>query len=590
MKNKSWLWGGAVVVVILIGYFAFFNSAPDKTDVQGAIGVAKQHRTDQIAAADVVLQDPEIQQLLQSEFFYKLATDDEFRKMAIDQLARLDLASGRSLAYTDAASLADMKMFLDLALGDTNLKQALCDGRMNVVSEILDRDGKSAHLDVANRIHLVLGRHPELNATALGDMKMVLDNALGNAQMRAALAEGRLSMVNEILVAGNKAQLADAAQKVFIVESRRPQLDCAGLADMKVFLDLAVGNADLKQALAEGRMERVREILDASNRLELLDAANRVYLGAARGAQLDATTLGDMKMFLDRALSDHQLKVALLEGRLEMVNEVLVRDGKTQLSDAAQRVFQADRRQQQFADAGLADMRTLFQYAAINGEKSGPLAEGRLDVVREVLAGDNKIALLDVANRVWMNLGRSPQLNATTIADMKLFLDLAEKSPNLDLALREGRMADVEATLITDGKAEMCLAANRAYICENRRPHLANDIGLANQRAIASFAAENPEFRSAMQDGRIDAAAQIALAAGKQDISLRHLQMTSFVLGDHRNFEPDLNRMLTLADSPSFRAAADSPGWGRLVTTADATSWRQTIDAVRDSRAAAEQQ
>ena len=587
MKKMPMLWTGAgVIVVTVIVYAAFFSSSTNDADLQGAIGAAKQYRADQITDADVVLSDPEIQELLQSDFFYKLTTDDEFRKVAVDQLARLDMAGGRSANFTNTASLSDMKMFLDLALGNNELKQAMADGRMNIVSAILASENRLELLDVANRIYLTQGRSPQLNAAALSDMKMFLDNAMGNAQLRMALADGRMNIVNDILADGKQAELFAAAQKVFIAESRRPQLGNAALADMKVFLDFAMTNADLKAALADGKMNIVNAILLESNRTELVAVANRIYLTQGRSPQLNAAALEDMKMFMDVAVGNRDLKLALVDGRMELVNAILVADGRAALNDAAGKVYLADRRQPQFAAASLGDLKVFLDFALTNADLKAALADGKMNIVNAVLLENGKVEMIDVANRIYLTQGRSPQLNAAALGDMKMFLDLAFGSQDLKLALADGRIADVDAALVKDGRMEMCAAANRVYLAENRRPQLGNYANLASMRTIANFASENAEFRQALQDGRMDMAARMALAAGKYDISLRSLQMTNYVVGDHRNFVPDLNRLVTVADSPSFKLAAENQGWGRLVASADAASWKQTVDAVKDGKMA----
>jgi len=68
MNRNQVLWGGAgIIVAAVIIFFAFFNSSPPDQDIQGAIGKAERYQAEQITAADVVLQDSEIQDLLQSE-------------------------------------------------------------------------------------------------------------------------------------------------------------------------------------------------------------------------------------------------------------------------------------------------------------------------------------------------------------------------------------------------------------------------------------------------------------------------------------------------------------------------------------------
>jgi hypothetical protein len=578
------MWIGAGVVAVALVLYVVLSSAPtDEADLPGAIGVAQQYRADQITDADVVLADPEIQNLLQSEFFYKLTTDQEFRKVAVDQLARMELVANRSAPFASASDLASMKNFLDLVLGDGALKQALAEGRMDVVNATLIRENRHEFLDIANRIYLTQGRHPALNLASYGDMKLFLDQALGNAQLRMALADGRMTAVDQALQDSKHPHLLSAAQKVFLAENRGPHLDCAGLADMKVFLDFAAGNADLRAALAEGRLERVDEILDASNRTELANAAHRIHLTNARHPQLGSVSLSDMKLFLDSVVENRDLKAALMDGRLERVDAILVKDGKAALNDAAGKVHLTDRRQPHLAEASLQNLKLFLDFSASNADLKAALAEGKMNLVQETLLQNGKAEFIDAANRIYGMHGQI-QINEPMLGDMKLFLDHAAGDQNLKAALIEGRAAQVDEALVKDGKMSLCLAANRVCLVENRRPQLASYTELGSMRAITDFAAENAEFRQALQNGRLDAAARVALASGRHDISLRNLQAASFVVGENRNFVPELNRLVNLADTPSFKMAVQDPGWGRLVATADAGSWKQTVEAVHDGK------
>ena len=591
MKTTTLIWTvAAVIAALAILYFAFLSPSPDDADLHGAIGAARVHRADQISDTDVVIQDPEIQDLLQSEFFYKLCTDNEFRKMAIDQLARLELASGRSLQFASAASLADMRAFLDLVLSKNDLKMALAEGRMNVVAEILAKDNKLALLDVANRIYLVQGRTSKLNLAMFSEMKSFLDQALVNADLRQALVQGRMNLVQQILADRRQPGLTVAAQKVLIAESRQSQFQLASLADKKVFLDFAMTNADLRAALTAGRMDRIGEILISENRRELLAVANQIHHVLGRSTQLDAATLEDMRMFLDLAVVNRDLKLALAENRLEQINEILVKDGRANLLDAAHKVFLADRRQIQFVEAGLADLKLVLDLAANNADLKLALAEGRMNQVGEILARDNRLALLDAANRVYLTQGRHHQLNAATLADMKGFLDIALANPGMRQALTEGRIARIEESLINDGRTALILAANRVHLAEHRRPMIFSEAALGDMRSILSFAHDNADFRSALHENRLDMAAEMALRAGRYEISLRNLKMASFVLGDHRSFIAELNRVLTLVESPAYRLAVANPGWGRLVMSADPALWKHTIEAVMDGKLVMQQQ
>jgi hypothetical protein len=584
MKNKPLLWGGgAVLVALLILYVAFLSPAFNNEDLTGAIGAAKQHRAVQITEDDVALQDADIQDLLQSEFFYKLCTDAEFRRIAVEQFARLDVAAGRCAQFTSAASLGEMKVFLDLVTSNHELRMALAEGRMNVVNDVLAAENRLELLDVANRIYLTQSRHPQLNLATYEDMKVLIYQWWRDSLPRQAIIDGRLDQIHAHLASNKQEHLFTAAQKIFIAESRRPQLNLTSIAEMKVMLHLALGNAELRTALASGRQDAVREVLQRENRLELLDVAFRLQQIEGR-TQFDLPALTDMKLVLDLAIADRDLRMALADGRIERVNDILTKDGKVALHDAAQRIYQADRKHPQIANLSLSNMKAFLDLTATSADLRNALASGRMNLVNDVLVASNRMDLLDVANRVYLTQGRHPQLNLSAYQDMKLFLEHALGNTDLRMALAAGRIDQIDAALIRDGRVDLSLAANRVYLAENRRPQMMMDLGIGNMRAILNLAQENNDFRVAIQENRLDAAARIALTADKHDISLRHLQMASYVLGDQRNFVAELGRMIAIVDSPAFRMAVDSPGWGRMVANADAVAWKQTVDAVKDGK------
>lgn len=710
MNRKQMVWGGMGVIIVVAVAVILIAPYPPKSDLSGAVGATRQYRSAQIAESDVVLQDPEIQDLLQSDFFHKLATDEAFRKVAVDQLARLNVVDGRGAQFTNPASLADMDNFLGIAIANPELKTAMAEGRMDIVQRILTAENKIQLMDVANRIYLTQGRNAEMNAKAFVDMKAFLGQVNGSAELKAALADGRMEVVNRILVADGRAALSDAAGRVLLAESRNmmsgrmsnlaemraflelsrtnvelrtalaegrmdivnkvllaegrtnladvanrvyislgrtPELNAAALEDMRAFTDLAAGNADLKAAIADGRLEMVNRILVAENktalsdaagrvfaadgrvqissptgfedmksflelsrtnvemrtalasgrldivnkvlvaegRTNLADAANRVYLSLGRNPELNAVAIEDMRAFIDLAAGNVDLKAAIADGRLDMVNKVLVAEGKVALADAASRVYlAANRHSIEGRTFNTADMRVFLELAKVNLDLRTALAEGRMDMVQRVLTAENRTELADAANRVYLSLGRGPDLNAAAIDDMRSFLDAAAGSADLKAALADGRVDMVNRILIADGKVGLADAAGRVFLAADPSGRIGRDSAVGDLRAVAGFAAENAEFRQLLQDGRMDAAARVAMAAGRTEISLRAVQSARFVVGNSRTFVADLGRLVAVADSPNFKQVAASDAWGRVLATTDAASWKVTMDSVSEGR------
>jgi hypothetical protein len=363
MKRIRVLWGGiGVVAAAVIIYFAFLNPSPSDEDVAGAIGVAKQYRADQITEADVVLQEPEVQELLQSDFFHKLVTDADFRKVAVDQLARINtLASqlGEGKSVRVPVELTNLRHFLDLTASNSKLGQALAEGKMNVVNAELLKDGKQNLASTANWIHFAQGSDVGANLVNLGNMKILLDVVSNNPELKTACAEGKAT---------------------------RAQVE-------------------------EG-------VLSAKGRAENMDYA--------------------VDMFLN--LTGIDGKVAELPG----------------------------------------------------------------------------------------------------FADQKV--------------LMEGK----EFKWDIPGNVEL--------------------------KTIAAFAGENDKFARAIREGKLNVAADIAIAAGKKNISLFGLKTSTYLVGNSKNFASDLKRIAAVSALPSYKSSARHPGWGKLVAMSTESSWKQTVEAVKDGR------
>src|SRR2546426_12821448 len=82
MKKSRIILGLVVVAVAGIAVARYAGVFPPKFGLEGTIGAAKRYNATQITDKDVVLQDPQVQALLQSDLFHKVIATPEFRKLA----------------------------------------------------------------------------------------------------------------------------------------------------------------------------------------------------------------------------------------------------------------------------------------------------------------------------------------------------------------------------------------------------------------------------------------------------------------------------------------------------------------------------
>src|SRR3989441_9245895 len=74
--------GLVVVAVAGIAVAHYTGVFPPKSGLEGTIGAAKRYQATQITDKDVVLQDPQIVALLQSDLFHKVIATPEFKKLS----------------------------------------------------------------------------------------------------------------------------------------------------------------------------------------------------------------------------------------------------------------------------------------------------------------------------------------------------------------------------------------------------------------------------------------------------------------------------------------------------------------------------
>jgi len=138
-KNRTLVVSVLVLVVAGIAVYAVATGMyPPKSGTEGAIGAASRYQAQQIADADVSLQDASVQAFLQSDTFNKMATNATFRKHVLDSKStvklknlyqKTQLADGADLAeLLDGAEIAELmndSELLNAVAGDELFKKAL---------------------------------------------------------------------------------------------------------------------------------------------------------------------------------------------------------------------------------------------------------------------------------------------------------------------------------------------------------------------------------------------------------------------------------------------------------------------------------
>ena len=82
MKRPGIILGLVGVAVVGLAVAHFTGIIPPKSGLEGTIGAAKRYQATQITDRDVVLADPQVQALLQSDLFHKVIATPEFKKLS----------------------------------------------------------------------------------------------------------------------------------------------------------------------------------------------------------------------------------------------------------------------------------------------------------------------------------------------------------------------------------------------------------------------------------------------------------------------------------------------------------------------------
>ena len=358
MKSNKMLWGGAgVIAAAVVVYIAFFNPAPQETDLQGAIGAVQKHQQEQIKPEDVVLAGetvatgPDeavvieaISDLLgkapvkEQAAFFRAATLD--KQLAI--YARADNLMKEAIwAEMSAKEKVDSFERIDKKIFNSVLERAAVKADWNAMS--LDKQAavleKSANL---NEKALMLDRRPkpkmvsifgriddEKAAGLLGQAskleRATLVAAAPEANRQALLA--RMSANDYDAMVGRLSQKFTASSFERAVKDN-PSLLLAQATD----IDKAVlfGRASLdKQLEITGRgpeKENVAMMMAAAKPEELADLFGRALKPAEQVEVFERVDKELFKNVLQRAAVEDQWNAMTLDKKIAVLNRTNIEE------------------------------------------------------------------------------------------------------------------------------------------------------------------------------------------------------------------------------------------------------------------------
>src|SRR5258705_12972901 len=152
MKRPGIILGLVGVAVVGIAVAHFTGIYPPKSGLEGTIGAAKRYQATQITDRDVVLQDPQVQALLQSDLFHKVIATPEFKKLS------------QSNEFWQLVTTSDFQRIIKLpdADGGRQVKLPDADGGRQV--KLPDADGgRQVKLPDADDLRQFRKAHPEFS-------------------------------------------------------------------------------------------------------------------------------------------------------------------------------------------------------------------------------------------------------------------------------------------------------------------------------------------------------------------------------------------------------------------------------------------
>jgi hypothetical protein len=219
MKSKA-IPAVLAIVMLIAGYWIGHTTSVPENEIAGTIGAATRVQTPQMSVADVQIEEPELQQILQSDEFQQMVDDGVFAELfANPELAELWAHPDFTMALAHpevVLALSNPKLMEAMATNREYLEM-LARPRISAVfgTWLLDREVRQTIADVLRvrdggdqtTLTLALSAHPELRDAlaqakvqallARNDFRVLLANprfrdALANPQFCEALASARV--------------------------------------------------------------------------------------------------------------------------------------------------------------------------------------------------------------------------------------------------------------------------------------------------------------------------------------------------------------------------------------------------------------
>jgi hypothetical protein len=309
MASKKILLGIGLLAAAAIVFYAVVGWPPVSQDeTSGAIGVAKKYQAEQISEQDVVLADSEIQELLQTDFFYQLVTDPDFQKLYLSGvLEKVVTQVPSSLGGHSVASLTE----LGRALSDDEVKKHIAAGKFDLAAQT----AKTKSINISEKdLTEGFGKGPVVSVAQLDE----LGRALSDDEVKKHIAAGKFDLAAQTAQARGvhypEAELS-AHMKPFImpiedVFSKGPVVSVAQLDE----LGRALADDEIKKHIAAGRID----LADAQAKKKGITIlpGELIASGLTKGPVVSVKELDE----LGRALADDEIKKHIAAGRIDLAD------------------------------------------------------------------------------------------------------------------------------------------------------------------------------------------------------------------------------------------------------------------------------
>ncbi|MFZ1946809.1 MAG: hypothetical protein WAW06_04625 [bacterium] len=442
-RRTGWLIGGGIAVVAIVLVVAFLYQPPSESDLRGTIGGAEKaskYRAGQIGDADVVLENPEFQQLLQNDKVQDLVRSPEFQTLMNDAAF---LALLNEPAFVQ---LMSDRAFMEM-MGEAKLTDLMSDATF---AQNMQADGaKLAQLMSEESFAELMGSMPKLmaeglqdqaflafasNATAVGrfrDMpKQALDLLADKAVLRMILSDSYRQLANDPAMAAflsepelvqlmSEQRFRERASMAKSFSELKDEARFAQLMDQTKYATLAsekkapqlvnlLGSSDFMAMMSSASLKQMNADQVRSFAQVVSDQAVLAFLDAPKiNAILQDRPWKFLKMFSNTAL------VAAIADAPKLVQQMADNPKFVAAMDSPRyRAALADRQVQ------MAQMLTNFKFRQVLASQNTAF-QAVLDhpTLRAVMLSEQKMPLL-MADKGFMETMSQPKMRQQFYEDM----------------------------------------------------------------------------------------------------------------------------------------------------------------------------